>query len=154
MRQPPKTGARLYAPFQVNDAVLLCEGEKKTLAAYQAGFNAVGIGGVWNWLMHGELIEDLKAINWDGRECTIIPDSDVFRRNDLLRAIYALGRELRALGAVVNVAELPERESKKPGWMTFSLQAGISNRWKAFASITADLKAWNFGIKTGSSKNH
>lgn len=72
MRQPPKTGARLYAPFQVNDAVLLCEGEKKTLAAYQAGFNAVGIGGVWNWLMHGELIEDLKAINWDGRECTII----------------------------------------------------------------------------------
>ena len=123
--QPPKTGVRLYAPFRVNDeAVLLCEGEKKTLAAYQAGFNAVGIGGVWNWLMHGEPIDDLKAIDWDGRECTIIPDSDVFRRNCLLRAIYALGRELRALGAIVNVTELPEERSIKTGLDDFLAAGG------------------------------
>jgi hypothetical protein len=111
--QPPNTGARLYAPFRMNDGpVLLCEGEKKTLAAKQAGFNAVGIGGVWNWLSHGEPIEDLKAIDWESRECTIIPDSDVFQRVDLLRAIYALGREIRGVGASVYLTELPHQESK------------------------------------------
>src|SRR6266404_527552 len=41
--QPPKTGARLYIPFTVNDGPLyVCEGEKKTLAAHQAGMNAAG----------------------------------------------------------------------------------------------------------------
>jgi hypothetical protein len=123
--QPPKTGARLYAPFHVNDEpVLLCEGEKKTLAAYQAGFNAVGIGGVWNWLSHGEPIDDLKAIDWDGRECTIIPDSDVFHRVDLLRAIYALGRVIRGLGASVYLTELPDRGSSKTGLDDFLVAAG------------------------------
>lgn len=49
--QPPKTTARLYIPFTVNDGPLyLCEGEKKTLAAHQVGMNAAGIGGLWNWL--------------------------------------------------------------------------------------------------------
>jgi hypothetical protein len=73
--QPPKTGARLYSPFRVSEeSLFLCEGEKKTLAAYQSRFNAVGVGGVWNWLSHGEPVDDLKAIDWDRRECTIIPD--------------------------------------------------------------------------------
>src|SRR4030095_2096200 len=45
--QPPKTSARLYIPFTVNDGPLyVCEGEKKTLAAHQAGMNVVGRGGV------------------------------------------------------------------------------------------------------------
>src|SRR5262245_59525923 len=49
--QPPKTSARLYVPFEVKDGLLyVCEGEKKTLAAHQAGLNVVGIGGLWNWL--------------------------------------------------------------------------------------------------------
>lgn len=59
--QPPKTGARLYLPLKVTDSPLyLCEGEKKTLAAHQAGMNAAGIGGLWNWLTNGEPIADLK----------------------------------------------------------------------------------------------
>jgi hypothetical protein len=124
--QPPNTGARLYEPFRVNDGpLLLCEGEKKTLAAKQAGFNAVVTGSVWNWLSHGEPIDDLKAIDWDGRGCTIIPDSDVFQRVELLRAIYALGRELRALGANVYLAELPQPASNKVGLDDF-LAAGSS----------------------------
>jgi len=61
--QPPKTGARLYIPFTVNDGPLyVCEGEKKTLAAHQAGMNAAGIGGLWNWLTNGEPADDLKLI--------------------------------------------------------------------------------------------
>ena len=61
--QPPKTGARLYIPFTVNDGPFyVCEGEKKTLAAHQAGMNAAGIGGLWNWLTNGEPADDLKLI--------------------------------------------------------------------------------------------
>ena len=114
--QPPKTGARLYLPFSIIDGLLyICEGEKKTLAAHQAGMNAAGIGGLWNWLTNGEPIDDLKLIEWSGREVVVIPDSDVFQRQDLLRPVYALGRELRERGASVSVAEIPQLEQKKIG---------------------------------------
>ena len=114
--QPPKTGARLYIPFTVNDGPFyVCEGEKKTLAAHQAGMNAAGIGGLWNWLTNGEPADDLKLIEWDSRDVVIIPDSDVFQRQDLLRAVYALGRELRERGAAVSVAQIPQPGQEKIG---------------------------------------
>jgi Domain of unknown function (DUF3854) len=93
----------------------VCEGEKKTLAAHQAGMNAAGIGGLWNWLTNGDPIDDLKLIEWDGREVIVIPDSDVFGRQDLLRAVYALGCELRERGASVSVAQIPQPGQKKVG---------------------------------------
>jgi len=111
--QPPRTSARLYAPLPVNDRpVYVCEGEKKTLAAYQHGLNAVGIGGVWNWISKGKPIDDLSLIEWEDREAVVVPDSDVFERPDLLRAIYALGRELRNQGASVQVAQIPHGNAK------------------------------------------
>jgi putative DNA primase/helicase len=123
--QPPKTGARLYLPLKVMDGPLyLCEGEKKTLAAHQAGMNAVGIGGLWNWLTKGEPIDDLKLIEWDGRDVVIIPDSDVFQRQDLLRAVYALGRELRERGASVSVAKIPGSGEKKVGLDDYLVSGG------------------------------
>jgi len=132
--QPPKTGARLYIPLPVDGrSVIVCEGEKKTLAAHQAGLNAVGIGGVWNWLSRGELIADLNLIRWDGREVTIIPDSDVFQRVDLLRAIYALGRELQSQGANVYVAQIPQRGDVKVGLDDFIVAGGAVDRLEVFS---------------------
>jgi hypothetical protein len=132
--QPPKTGARLYMPFPVDDRPLVvCEGEKKTLAAYQAGFNSLGIGGIWNWLSHGEPIADLNLINWDGREVTIIPDSDVFQRPDLLRAIYALGREIQALGASVLIAQIPQPAVVKVGLDDFLVAGGSIDQLEVFS---------------------
>jgi putative DNA primase/helicase len=123
--QPPKTGARLYLPFPIADGPLyLCEGEKKTLAAHQSGMNAAGIGGLWNWLTHGEPIDDLKLIEWAGRDVLVIPDSDVFQRQDLLRAVYALGRELRERGASVSVAEMPQPGQKKVGLDDYLVSGG------------------------------
>ena len=111
--QPPGTSARLYMPLPINEGPLyVCEGEKKTLAAYQHGLNAVGIGGVWNWISKGEPIDDLSLIEWEDRETVIVPDSDVFERPDLLRAIYALGRELRNQGATVQIAQIPHGNAK------------------------------------------
>jgi putative DNA primase/helicase len=123
--QLPKTGARLYMPFGVTDGpVHICEGEKKTLAAHQAGMNAAGIGGLWNWLTNGEPIDDLKLIDWDGRDVVIIPDSDVFQRQDLLKAVYALGRELRERGAAVSVAEIPQPGQEKVGLDDYVVAGG------------------------------
>jgi len=111
--QPPKTSARLYIPLPIKDgALFIAEGEKKTLAAYQHGLNAVGIGGVWNWISKGEPIDDLSLIEWEDRDAIIVPDSDVWERPDLLRAIYALGRELRNQGASVLAAQIPHGNAK------------------------------------------
>ncbi len=134
--QPPGTGARLYMPFAVDDRPLyVCEGEKKTLSAWQHGFNAVGIGGIWNWLSKATRspIADLNRIRWDGREVTIIPDSDVFSRVDLLRAIYALGRELQSQGASVYVAQIPQAGAAKVGLDDFIVAGGAVDRLEVFA---------------------
>jgi len=132
--QPAGTGARLYIPFPVNDGpVIIAEGEKKSLAAYQAGLNAVAIGGLWNWLCHGEPIDDLNLIGWDGRELTIIPDSDVFNRRDLLRAVYALGYELRSLGASVLVAQIPQTGTAKVGLDDYLVTGGTVDRLEVFS---------------------
>ena len=136
--QPPGTSARLYMPFPIGaGAVYVCEGEKKTLAAHQAGMNAAGIGGLWNWLIKGEAIDDLKLIEWDGRDVVIIPDSDVFQRQDLLRAVYALGRELRERGAAVSVAEIPQPGQEKIGLDDYLFAGGR----------VEDLETFNLGGK-------
>jgi hypothetical protein len=123
--QPPGTGARLYLPLAVDDGPLyICEGEKKMLAAIQVGLNAVGIGGVWNWLNSGEPIDDLNLLSWDQREVTIVPDSDVFTRTDLMRAIYAFGRELQSRGACVYVAQIPQSGATKIGLDDFIVAGG------------------------------
>lgn len=132
--QPPGTGARLYMPFPIGDGPLyVCEGEKKNLAARQAGLNAVGIGGVWNWLSRGEPIDDLSLTRWDGREVTIIPDSDVFNRVDLLRAVYALGRELQSQGASVYVAQIPQPGGAKVGLDDFIVAGGVVGALEVFS---------------------
>ena len=143
--QPPKTSTRLYIPFRVTDgAVCVCEGEKKTLAAWQHGLNAVGIGGVWSWMSKSEPIDDLKMIEWDGRECTIVPDSDVFHRGNLLRAIYALGRELRELGAQVYLAELPQQGATKTGLDDLLASGGSVDALEVFRLDHRRFKAVEF----------
>jgi len=106
--QPPLTSARLYMPVTPSGGkIVICEGEKKTLAALQHGLNAVGIGGVWSWMSKGHAIDDLEKIKLEGADIEIVPDSDVWSRPDLLRAIYALGREVESRGAFVEVVQIP-----------------------------------------------
>jgi putative DNA primase/helicase len=123
--QPSGTGARLYIPFKLNDGpVHICEGEKKVLAAHQAGMNAAGIGGLWNWLTNGEPTDDLNLIDWNDRDVVMIPDSDAFQRQELLRPVYALGRELRERGATVSVAEIPQPGQEKVGLDDYLVAGG------------------------------
>src|SRR5262245_17126479 len=125
--QPPKTEARLYMSLPVRDGeIVVTEGEKKTLAAHQAGLNAVGIGGLWNWLTNGEPIADLNRIEWEGRE-------------------------LRERGASVNVAEIPQHRSKKIGLDDYLVSGGqVENLetftlgGQAFRSVSFWYSRWKF----------
>jgi len=116
-----KTGTpnHLYSPPGVDLAgdslLILTEGEKKVLALSQAGFQVVGLGGVWNWCEKGEEyrkpkesrpIQDLDRVNWR-RPVHIIFDSDG-HFNPLVRlAAFRLARELSRRGAAVSILFIP-----------------------------------------------
>lgn len=114
------TGTRLYIPpgcaAVVHDASIplaITEGEKKALKLTQEGTLALGIGGLWNWIKQGDPISDLDTVTWRGRHVIIYPDSDVWKRPDLLQAVYALAKELEGRGATVFVIVIPHGEQKQ-----------------------------------------
>jgi hypothetical protein len=117
-----KTGSpnRLYLlpgmDLAGNSPLIMTEGEKKTLALWQAGFQVAGLSGVWNWCEKAEggyrqpkesrPILDLDLVNWK-RPVTILFDSDG-HDNPLVRlAAFRLGRELAKWGAMVSILFLP-----------------------------------------------
>ena len=77
-------------------------------------------------------IDDLNLIEWEGRDVIIIPDSDVFHRQDLLRAVYAFGRELRERGASVSVAEIPQSGQRKIGLDDYLVAGGCVENLETF----------------------
>ena len=104
----------------------------------------MGIGGLWNWLSNGEPIDDLKLIEWDAREVTIIPDSDVFNRVDLLRAVYGLGRELQSQGASVYVAQIPQAGAAKVGLDDYLVAGGKVSALEVFSLGHSSFKRLSF----------
>jgi len=91
--------------------ILLVEGEKKALALMQAGYQVVGIGGVFNWRTKGNdgdshPLPDFDLVNWK-RPVTILFDSDG-HDNPLVRlAAFRLARELSRRGAAVSILFIP-----------------------------------------------
>jgi hypothetical protein len=94
--------------------LLLTEGEKKTLAAIQAGFACIGLAGVWCWrgknsqTGHSEPIPDLDHIAWKRRNVYIVFDSDLAENAGVRRAEWMLAQELQRRGAIVRVVRLPD----------------------------------------------
>lgn len=81
--QRPSTGIHLY--FTPNfdleaKKIYATEGEKKALRMYQAGYPTIGLGGVWSFACPEWRI--IKA-----KEIVYIPDSDVWQRPDLKKAV-------------------------------------------------------------------
>jgi hypothetical protein len=94
----------------VRHKVWFVEGEKKSARGVQEGLNAIGFGGIWNWKETDDWCgtEELHLIPLAGREVEIVPDSDVWIRDDLLRAIYAFAKFLDLRGANVSIAQIPQ----------------------------------------------
>ncbi len=119
-RQKKDSRNRLYLLPTVDLAgdshLLLVEGEKKCLALWQAGFQALGIGGVWNWCMKAEggyrqpketkPIPGLDRVKWQ-RSVTILFDSDGHDNRNVRLAAFRLARELAKRGAAVSILFLP-----------------------------------------------
>lgn len=109
------TPNHLYFPPEVDltgdSRLLITEGEKKVLALWQAGFQVVGVGGVWNFLEKGpgeesRPIGDLNLVNWS-RPVIIIFDSDGHDNPMVRLAAFRLARELNQRGAMVSILFIP-----------------------------------------------
>lgn len=95
--------------------LLLGEGEKKALALLQAGFQVVGISGIWNWCERGQgykrpkesrPLPDFNLVNWK-RPVTILFDSDGADNHNVRLAAWRLAREVSRRGGQVSVLFLP-----------------------------------------------
>src|SRR5262245_17218140 len=114
---PPRTWPVLADAGQ---ALLVTEGEKKSLAADQAGLPCVGLVGVYGWQVKRprgksgkgkgkrELIDLLAAVAWQGRQVFLAFDSDAATNPNVVWAEWHLAQVLQALGAVVRIVRLPE----------------------------------------------
>jgi len=127
------------------------EGEKKAAALHQAGIPAIGFGGVWNWLEHGEPLHGLEKIAWANRPVEIAFDSNIWYRPDLLNAAYALGREFEDRGATVHVVQIPQVNDRDAGADDFLVAHGVEEyrklprlplTCKAFTRAKAWHKGW------------
>ena len=116
--QPPGSPNHLYLVPGLDLAgeapLIITEGEKKCIALWQAGHQAVGVGGVWNWLGAGDgclpgstkPIPDLDRVNWQ-RPVVIVFDSDGHGNPRVRLAAFRLARELSRRGATVNILFIP-----------------------------------------------
>lgn len=162
--QRAETGCPLYVPQSVapllpdpSHPLAITEGEKKSLAITKAGWPCVGIGGIWNFKEKGaeELTADLKGIPWSERIVRLIPDADVWQREDLLLAVYRLARLLEAEGATVLIVKLPglpgiEKTgaddflvAKGPGTLRKLIEKAVTLSHPAFRALRQQERAAN-----------
>jgi len=94
-----------------NVEIAITEGEKKAACLTQYGIPTIGIAGVWNWLITGtcELLLEFDQVTFVDRSILIIFDSNAWRKEkeDIGRALYALGRAVEARGGKVEAVIIP-----------------------------------------------
>jgi len=102
--------------------LLLTEGEKKALAATQAGFPCLGLGGVWGWVKKGKNpIGDLSHIAWRGRSVVVVGDSDLAANESARQGLQELTSYLKRRGARARLLILPGEGDSKVGLDDFLL---------------------------------
>ncbi len=119
--KPYVTPAALHA---IRDmlGVMFTEGEKKALAASQAGFPCIGLSGPFGWTTKRTskteprmLSDELAAIDWHGRSVTITFDTDPRRNFSVNHGLAELARVLTDHGAIVSILWLPVGERDEDG---------------------------------------
>lgn len=109
---------QVYIPPSVRDwlsgsgEILITEGEKKALAASQAGFPTLGLVGVFGWKKKSEaaLLPTLERIEWSKRRVLVVFDSDIKDNKNVQQAEKWLCHHLALRGADVKVIRLPDGE--------------------------------------------
>ena len=97
--------------------LLVTEGEKKSLAATQAGSPCIGLVGVFGWKPSKKetLLPAMERIAWQGRRVYVAFDNDGTPNPDVQAAESRLAAHLTQRGAVVKVVRLPEGETGSDG---------------------------------------
>ncbi len=100
-----------------NQELLTTEGEKKALAATQAGFPCIGLVGVYGWKdgKAARLLPALERVVWQGRVVYIVFDSDIATKPEVQDAENRLAAHLAAHGATVRVVRLPQGDPVADG---------------------------------------
>ncbi|MBI5763658.1 MAG: DUF3854 domain-containing protein [Planctomycetes bacterium] len=126
----------LTAAFASSPVIIVTEGEKKTLAAWQAGFCCIGLIGVWGFQKKRlrddrgkpfgarQLIPDLQSLDWKGKQVVIAFDSDAADRHELQIAEYRLAEVLSVKECTVRVARIPLLSGDKTGLDDFLVHHG------------------------------
>src|SRR5262249_44627863 len=108
-------------------AIVIVEGEKKSLKGTQEGFPCIGLVGFYGWCIKRkkgksgksigrfELIPDLAALPWRNRAVFIVFDSDAVTNNNILWAEWNIANTLKRQGAVVKIVRLPPGPAGEDG---------------------------------------
>jgi hypothetical protein len=88
----------------------ITEGIKKADALTSRGLPTIGLIGVWNWQIDGNLLPCWEHVRLKGRRVYIVFDSDVMVKEGVQLALERLVRALENRGAEVLVVYLPEEE--------------------------------------------
>ncbi len=137
--QPPDTGICAYFPnlvdwqaiaSDINETVLITEGEFKAAKATACGFPTIGLGGVYNFRSSKQgifFLPELEMFKWPRRAVYIVYDSDYRVNANVCAAINALAEELSERGAIVSVVTLDDvyaEEERKTGLDDFLVERG------------------------------
>jgi len=105
--------------------IIVTEGEKKSICGCLSGIPTIGLGGVWNYRLDGELLPLLETINWHKRTTYICNDSDANTNSQIQLAEGQLAAELRKRRADVFITHIPEiQEDHKTGLDDFIVHEG------------------------------
>lgn len=129
----------------INQPLIITEGELKAAKACAEGFPTLGLGGVYNWRSNKlgiEWLPSLEPIMWTKRHIYICFDSD-YRTNPMVcSAIYSFAEQLIRRGAFVYMISLPQMGGDdKVGLDDFLVEAGqtATNQFRELLSAAEPL---------------
>ena len=135
--QEPNTAPVAYYPnnqnwtdliSDVNQPLILTEGELKAAKACKEGFPTIGLGGVYNWRSHKlglTWLPSLDVIQWLKRNVYICFDSDYKTNPMVCAALRELAEELHRRGSFVYLINLPQLH----GFEKVGLDDFLVQRW-------------------------
>jgi hypothetical protein len=148
--QEPNTAPVAYYPGNqdwtdlvgdVNQPLILTEGELKAAKACKEGFPTIGLGGVYNWRSHKlglTWLPSLDPIQWLKRNVYICFDSDYKTNPMVCAALRELAEELHRRGSFVHLISLPQLHGfEKVGLDDFLVHAGPSSN-QMFRQLLAE----------------
>lgn len=148
--QPKNSPLRAYFPTigklswkkvfeDIDQPIIITEGELKAACATKRGFPTIGLGGVDSWKqgkLNIDFLPDLEAVPWDGRTVYICYDSDAENSEGMLLARQRLANELLQRGSTVFATHLPQLGQGKTGLDDFLIDpaGGVA----AFKQVLTD----------------